>query len=250
MDNRQHILTELEAISPFMADLAPVNPYTVPAGYFTALPAAVMEKIGLELALEGGSVNSYQVPEGYFEGLAGDILSKIQISQVPVNEVSAELAEIAPFLNTIPKQQVYTVPAGYFSKADFVTAASNNKKEAKIITLKFARKWMQYAAAAVMAGILVTGAFLFTDTNKPAHEKYDQVDVPAELNKVSEAELVTYLDNPEHSVAINAGPAIPYGSQALTEVKNTIQLVSDEELDQYLKENSDPAEIILPVKSN
>ena len=233
-----------------MADLAFVNPYKVPEGYFTALPAAIMEKIELDLALEGGSINTYQVPEGYFEGLAGNILSTIQTSQVPVNEVSTELATIAPFLNTISKQQVYTVPAGYFSKTDFVAAAGNDSKETKTVTLRFARKWMQYAAAAVMAGILVTGAFLFTDTNKPGYEKYDQVDVPAELNKVSEAELVTYLDNPEHSVVINARPAMPSGSQALTEIKNTIQLVSDEELDQYLKENSDPAEIISPVKSN
>lgn len=250
MENRQQILAELEAISPFMADLAPVNPYKVPAGYFIALPAAVMEKIALELAIEGGSVNLYQVPDGYFEGLAGDILSKIQTTQIPVNEVSEELAEIAPFLNTISKQQVYTAPAGYFSKTDFVAAVGNEKKETKIVTLKFARKWMQYAAAAVMAGILVTGAFLFTDINKTVYEKYDQVDVPAELNKVSEAELVTYLDNPEHSVVINAGPSIPSGRQALTEIKNTIQLVSDEELDQYLKANSDPADIIPPVKSN
>lgn len=250
MNNRHQIVTELKEISPFLADILPVNPYTVPAGYFTALPAMLVEKISLESALEGGSINRYQIPQGYFEALAGNILSKIQISKIPEKEVSQELAEIAPFLNTISKQPVYTVPANYFNQTDFIAATRNEKSESKLITLKFARKWMQYAAAAVMAGILVTGAFLFTDTNKVVYEKYDQVDVPSALNKVSVAELETYLDNPEHSVVINGVPAISSGNQALTEVKNTIQRVSDEELDQYLKENGDPTEITAPAKSN
>jgi hypothetical protein len=120
-----------------------------------------------------------------------------------------------------------------------LTAAMHAPKEAKVITLRIARKWMQFAAAAVMAGILVTGAFLFTDDRSGIEQtKNDIPDVSSEMNKVSEDELVTYLDNPEHIVAAPAATSLATEAE-LADVKNNLHQLSDEELNQYLKENAE-----------
>lgn len=238
MENKADILQELREISPLIVDFQSVNPYGIPGGYFTAFPEMMLEKIRIEEMLVNASANTYGVPAGYFEGLSANILSKIKTGETN-NEVNTELAELAPLLNTISKEQVYTVPAGYFDEID-LTAAMQEPKEAKVITLRIARKWMQFAAAAVMAGILVTGAFLFTDDHGNLNNTgIDVPDISSEMNAVSEDELATYLNNPEHIVAAPASTSLATEAE-LVEVKNNLQKLSDEELSQYLKENAEP----------
>ncbi|MDB5212005.1 MAG: hypothetical protein JWQ30_2832 [Sediminibacterium sp.] len=243
MENKTDILQELRNISPLIVDIQSVNPFSVPAGYFEGLPAAILEKIRIGAILDNASADTYEVPAGYFEGLSANILSKIKMGEL--NGLAAELNEVAPLLNTISKSEVYTVPAGYFDQMDL---SAVTRKEGKVITLRIARKWMQYAAAAVMAGILVTGAFLYNDGNSSLTGiKADSSDVSFEMNKVSEAELVTYLDNPEHSVAVPAATTL--ASEAdLVDVKNNLSRLSDEELNQYLKENAEPFESAVSEK--
>jgi hypothetical protein len=176
---------------------------------------------------------------GYFESLSATILEKIKSNSI---EIKRELDEVAPLLNTISKQQVYTVPDGYFAGLNAVDGIKKIKREPKVITLRIARKWMQYAAAAVMAGVLVTGAFLYTDNGNS-----DVVGVSYGLNKVSDTELVEYVDNPEHFVAAPAATSLASESE-LVEIKDNIQKVSDEELNQYLKENAEPFDIVASEK--
>lgn len=242
MENRHQISAELNGISPFMAEMELINPFAIPAGYFETLPRAIIEKILREEVLIPGFANNnaYQVTMGYFEGLPGNILSKIKQIAATKNEVRAELEGIAPLLNTVIKKEVFSVPAGYFDQANFVSSAVNEKKEAKIVHLKITRRWMQYAAVAMVAGVLVTNAFLFTDTNSYLeYAKYDRLDLPSELNKVSEDELVKYLNYPEHFVIATPGSTISESEEALSDVKNNLHLLSDEELDKYLKESAE-----------
>ena len=240
MENRQEISVELKEISPYLAKMAPINPYALPMGYFTELPSAIMEKIRIEVVLQGGSGQAYQAPEGYFEGLSENILAKIQQQPGASSEVRAELEAVAPFLNTLGKQPLYTVPPGYFEQADFATTARNKQKEGGIFKLKMAGRWMQYAAAALVAGVLVTGAFLYSDKNDYAeYEKFNRLDIPAELNKVSEEDLGKYLDNHEHFVT--APEITAPAAQELADENEPIKALSDEELGQYLKQNAEPA---------
>jgi hypothetical protein len=240
MENKADILQELREISPLIVDFQSVNPYSVPGEYFTALPGNILEKIQVEAVLPNTSANTYGVPAGYFEGLSTNILAKIKTTEAN-DEVRVELTEAAPLLNTISKEQVYKVPPGYFAGMD-LTAVMKSPEEAKVITLRIARKWMQFAAAAVMAGILVTGAFLFTDDRTSIEQtKNDIPDVSSEMNKVSEDDLVTYLDNPEHIVAAPATTSIATEAE-LADVKNNLHQLSDEELSLYLKENAEPFE--------
>jgi hypothetical protein len=224
MEYREEILNELREISPLLARDHIVTPYRVPAGYFEALTPVLIDRVQDSELLPDYQLNMYKVPQGYFESLAANILEKVRYES-STNEVHAELETIAPLLNTIGRGNVYAIPAGYFDQLDPVPA----KQEAKVVPFRKARRWMQYAAAAMISGILVTGAFLYTDTgNDLTGEK---MDVPAELNKVSAGELSNYLDNPDASqVAVN---------DITADEKNNIKAVSDEELDQYLAEHAD-----------
>jgi hypothetical protein len=238
MENRKDILSELQLISPVLAGLEPVNLFRVPDGYFNAFPDGILAKIT-------ATVETYQVPSGYFEELAGNILLKIKAGS---EEIRAELDEVAPLLNTISRREVFSVPAGYFEQANLAETSINTKKDVKVVRMRKANRWMQYMAAAMMAGILVTGAFLFTDTNSDlSNEKNERLDISSELNKVSDDELVTYVNNPEHAAAAPATTQLA-SEEELADVKHHIKQVSDEELNLYLKENGEPFDTIATEK--
>jgi hypothetical protein len=235
MENSVEIIGELRQISPFLAENRPGMPYAVPAGYFDAFPPQILGTVVEQVpVLNGIPASSFQAPEGYFESLAGNLLQKIRRQ-----EADGGLMEDTPLLNSISKQNVFSVPAGYFEKAVVVP----EKQKAKLVTL--ARKWTQYAAAAVIAGILVTTAFLVTDTTRePEYKKYERLDLPTELDKMSENELVNYLVTPELPANVTAS-----NNDVITAVKDNIQSLSDEELNQYLKENTD-TDLLIPASNN
>lgn len=240
MENRKIIITELQAVAPLIAAISQAKLYTVPEGYFASLPAVMAEKIRVEEMLAQASVPVYEVPDGYFAALPGEILSRIQTNHT----VREELDEVAPLLNTIDKETPYEVPATYFAQADFARLARYQQPQARIVSLRLARKWMQYAAAALVTGVLVTGAFLYTDNPANIEETtYKTIDLSSELNKVSETELANYLDNPEHAAVANTVTTLT-SEEILTDVKNNLQQVSDEELKQYLTDNAENYEML------
>lgn len=245
MDKRAHITEELNPIAPLVAGIWVMELYTVPKGYFASFADVMAERIRIEALLNEASVPVYEVPDGYFEQLPGTILATIQSS----SEIKHELEEIAPLLSTIGKKNVYEIPADYFVQADLARHARREQTAgAKRVSFRIARRWMQYAAAAVFAGVLITGAFLFTDNPANIEEgKYQSIDLSSELDKVSEADLLKYLDNPEH---VAAAPAtVQLASEAdMAEVKNHLQNVSDEELKQYVTENAEVYETVTSEK--
>lgn len=224
MNTKQEILDELKLVSPGLAETAVPCPYKVPTGYFDTVPELIMSRLEQEAHLPVMPAIAYSVPDGYFESLTGNILEKIRKQDTAYNEVQAELQELAPLLNTIPRSAVYSVPSGYFDTVSFVPPA----KPAKLINLSVARKWTQYAAAAAVIGIFVLGGFLYTGRNNTDYNTYSRMDVPTELNNVSETDLSAYLSNPEAQEM-----------DAVAEINNNINSMSDEDLDQYLSENQD-----------
>ena len=249
MEQRTEIWNELQSISAFVAAIPLNSTYLVPEGYFAAFPSNMLEKAITSALLPHAASTPFQVPEGYFEAFPSGILARLA-NKEEENPV-AELAGIAPLLSTVSKKEVYTVPKGYFAETDFARTARSSVSEGKVITLRIARKWIQYAAAAVVTGILVTSAFLFTDdsSNYQENTSYERADVSSSLKKVSEEELVQFLSNPEHSPAVSANTLLA-SDEELTDVKNNIRKISDEELSQYLKENGEIYEVPLPEKEN
>jgi hypothetical protein len=223
MDTNETILGELRVIFPIVASVSREDVFVVPDRYFDMLPDRIMGKI-LIVGLGNAKNSPLTIPIGYFNNLSSTILNKIKFQQ---SESFSELEEIAPLLNTISKQPVYSVPDKYFQNFNVkIVPAKKKKLTATIVSFHNTRKWISYAAAAVMAGLLVTGAFLYTD--RPA-----SFDLSKEVNKLSDDELNSYI-NYDHSVVITPD-SINLGSS--TDVQSNLKLVSDEELKQYLENN-------------
>ncbi len=196
METKVEIKAELIAVSPFLVGISKSMPQTLPNGYFDSFSAEM-----LQLAKESSL------------------------------SVESELASIAPLLNQISKTPVQNMPEGYFT--DFTIQPT--KESAKIVQMRVIRKWVSYAAAAMIAGILITAGFVFNNKNSKSFdfEFYSKIDVPAALNQASEDALQDYL-NSTASLSGTEHIAIPEEMENINQ--GNFQQISDEELKEYLKE--------------
>ncbi len=228
MAQKEEILSELKGVSPFLIGIGNDNLYAVTVHYFEELPVQLLNFIQTENLQFGGKTNSFKIPEGYFDHFANTVFEKVKAQQK--SEIYSELEDIAPILNIISKKNIYAVPENYFEhlRADVV---KQKKQNAKVVSSTIARKWLNYAAAAMVAGILVSSAFLFTD-------KKSSYDFSNEVNKISDDELQNYIDNNVHTVTFGDEAELN-GSSKLPELDEHLQSISDEELQQYLNENGE-----------
>lgn len=118
--NSVAVMEELSGISPFLAAIPRVNPFSVPYGYFNALESNLLDSIALarEPSPTGVTTNPFELPAGYFEGLAEKITARAAGSDAP------------------------------------------NRREAPVVSLPGRKRvlWKPLAAAAVMAGVIVATA--------------------------------------------------------------------------------------------
>jgi len=70
MEESTNILNELTALSPTLAAINKVNPFTVPNGYFDTLSDDILAQTFREQ-------HSPAIPAGYFNTLADNILNKL-----------------------------------------------------------------------------------------------------------------------------------------------------------------------------
>ena len=197
MKNTDTILIEMQSIAPSIAAIGTGMPYMVDAQYFENLPEILLEQVQFNHNT-GLSDTPYQVPPSYFDGLSTQLL----------NRIAAETTVEAPI----------------------------QKTTAKIVRFNQVKRWMSYAAAAILAGILITNAFLFTD--KPTYseyEKYRTLDIPSTLDLVSDADLTNYIQSNSHVNSIEE--MVVSESQALPNLSENMELLSNENLDTYLQEN-------------
>jgi hypothetical protein len=200
MYSRNPIQAELAEIAPALANASLELPYQTPKGYFEALePLALVQ----EPAFVTDSPLPFQAPTGYFDSLPQALMNRIK-----AQELAATILE-QPKLDQNP---------------------------APVVQMVKARKWVMYAAAAMLTGILVTGAFLFSD--KPVNQmkqQYEMEDLGAALDAVPDAALEQYLED-NQTIAIDEVLSTP--SQKLPELSDHIQNISNEKLNDYLEENS------------
>ena len=115
MRNPEEILNELRSISPLIASMEKVNPWTVPDGYFDKLAEGIAGRVKYEYpqqtSLEG-KVAGQQVPEGYFDHLSESILSRIRAQEMEEGLRDSEF----PVLESLRKVPVFKVPEGYFDQ--------------------------------------------------------------------------------------------------------------------------------------
>lgn len=237
MNHREEITAELKQIDPSMTQWPFHMPYRVPAGYFNAITEKLLECALIGLHIEKSQC--YKVPAGYFDQLPDNILRAIRRE-----EVEQELEVLAPVLNRVSKQMPYTTTLmPEFDMEVIMERAAVNEIPVIQMPVSKTRKWMPYAAAAVVTGVILATAFLYNDYNSNAVDtttiaNYAQMDVSQEISKLSEEELNTYLAATEKLV-INTGDRDVYGIEVLPEVDEHIEMMSDDELKQYLEESAE-----------
>lgn len=204
MENRTDILNELQELSPVIAAIEKVNVFRVPDGYFGHLSTDIMTGIEIENGINSKiSLNTSfsEAPAGYFESFADNVLSKIR--SLTTEDATAELRTLSPMLYSVQNENVFEVPKGYFEGlSDDVLDKVKSKHQKVIVMGRRTRTFFKYAAAAAFTGIMALGVFKFTGTSNKAAELPDYVkiglnikDIDQELAKISEIEIVNYLES-------------------------------------------------------
>jgi hypothetical protein len=156
MNSAHTILSETKAISPAVANLPKINPFTLPAGYFETSLTQIKELVQKESAEDEKQIenailpvldrtNAFALPNEYFNNFSNTLLAKVRSSQ----SVSDELNEIAPILIPTRAENPFYVPNGYFSSNSFELPS----KKSGITPVFQMRSLLRYAAAACIVGL-------------------------------------------------------------------------------------------------
>jgi hypothetical protein len=195
-----------DPFSSILAEAGRRTPYSVPSGYFEAnAPLLCVARVN----------NPYTIPAEYFEG------------QVP--------------LLAIARNNPYAVPAGYFDEqatAGRVAAAMKDAVEAggaKVIGIGVRRmNWLKYAAAAVVAGFIVTVGLLRIHTARDRQTV--PIDIAKTMSTVSDQELQNFLTVQGASFEQPVSSAATLGVND-NDLKALLGNVPDGELKQYMEEH-------------
>jgi hypothetical protein len=231
-DAIQQELTDLRSSLPIDANKQPV--FTVPEGYFENFAASVLatlkrqQQITAVDELEHLSPvlaaipkhTPYHVPENYFSNLATDLPAFAGDEALP------------GFLQTHTKQMPYSVPSGYFDGLAAQVAAKVAKPQAKVIP--FRTRFIRYAAAAVMVGLMVTAGFFYSNRSGPVAldpAKQPGAWVAQKLKNIPKKDIEAFLNT------VDTGS----GSRELAQkgggdVQALLRDVPTTELDAFLKE--------------
>ncbi len=245
MTQRDNILQELRELQSKLADHTPENIYSVPTGYFDGLVEEVLRRIRAleaenavdELACLSPLLSKlskkmpYTVPAGYFEGMETSLISSVSTGSQSAKE---ELETLSPLLSGLKKKMPYSVPAGYFESLGEKRASNKTK----VVSLG-SRKWIRFAAAAIVTGIIVTIGFLYFSPveNGPGSSfaRFEKK-ITKEIKKTSDKELDDFIQQfsdaglDTEETVINIPDA---------EVKELLKDVPETELKKFLEETAD-----------
>lgn len=230
MEHNPNIALELKEISPTVAAIENNNPFSVPHGYFDAFPGKILEMIRKE---------------------------SVDFS-LAVNETEA----LSPLLASLKQKTTFTVPENYFEQFN-AKITENTPKQIKeqhaapVRSISDSRKWVKYAAAAAIAGLVGLGSVLFLNNsgNVSGNDKIHQENALAandqrnttsadELSKVPDTILNEYLAVlPTEAETDNADSAdAAFYNLALLNIDDKgladiLHEVSDDDLKNFAEEN-------------
>lgn len=218
MENEYLILDQIKQLK--------ANPYKVPVSYFEGLSDAILLRVNFRK-------NTYNTPENYFENLPSAILQKVK--QTRVREVEAELETIAPLLNTISKQPIYSVPQHYFEHLSVY-------KQAEVVQLYLQKKWLKYAVAAAVVSVVSVAALLYNNNgnNQALMASYQQAvktNIESSLPGIADDDLANALNETTALAATNFDESKELPWNNLSNLQSEFEFVSDEELSSYVQEN-------------
>ena len=225
MHSNLTIQNELKELNSILAGISNTNVYTVPDGYFEAMALDILNTLQQVSDISPNAA----VPEGYFEGLADGIMNKIKDGLAMKDEGSA-------LLSTVRNVNPYTVPHGYFE-----TLAGNIVNQlpqpAKVIVMRKRSSFFNYAAAAVITGIL--GLSVVSIVDKRQQDKILPETAALNLNfdealaNVSDDDIVAYLQKGGEDV--NAA-LVASASEDKNLPEQVDYLTDDKTLDKLLNE--------------
>ncbi len=223
------------------------NVYQAPQGYFDSLAGNIMNRIKAqetnsakeELELlspllgQIGKKNPFSSPEGYFNDFSGNIVAGVKA----IDFVNEELENLSPVMLGLKDKQVYEVPLGYFDTTTAVILAKAKQQQpAKVISIGFGKRIMQYAAAAVVIGIIAISGYVIS--NKPGNiagpvASTNQGLDSAVVAKIPDQEMESFLNTNTSSLADISDD----NTVSDNDIKDLLADISDEELQQYLEQH-------------
>jgi hypothetical protein len=187
----------------------PVNPFTVPEGYFDSLEDRIVSYKNLEELKKNESSGGFAVPENYFEELTGNIQSRINIDAA-LNKEEPGFAIPEGYFDSL-EQQIqsrifieealnegtgdFAVPEGYFNKLNAAilnkTVNADEVRRHAVVRKLFASTAFKYATAACFALFLGGGILLSELTSVNSDHKHTFLH--KQLSGVSAADIKDYL---------------------------------------------------------
>lgn len=250
MTQKDNILQELRELNSNLANVDLQNIYSVPVGYFDGLTSQVLNRIkALEAATPVEELSflspmltnvskqlPYSVPPGYFEELAEKAMQSVHESN-DYQTAKEELETLSPLLSGLPKQMPYAVPQGYFETLSGNINTEKNKPVTKVVSIT-SHKWLRYAAAAVITGVITLGGFLYVNSLNhfdPVEQPYAWV--KKSIQKINKNDIDAFVkladvQLPNQTVVLST-PVKP------DEIKELMKDVSDKEIQDFLNETPD-----------
>jgi hypothetical protein len=238
MAQREYILQELRAINSSLAGIEKHPMYEVPMGYFDNLAGEIMRKVR---ASDAATANEelfhlspmlndlskrgpYSVPAGYFDSIEKKLAEIIFTSKDQT--VEEELETLSPLLLQLRDKPTYSVPEHYFEQLDQATPVQARK------VFSIARsKWVRYAAAAIVVGLVATIGFRFLNKKETAESTDKSLAwVEKNLKKVSTDDISAFVE----SVSTESTDIVK--TETKDEVRNLLKDVTDKEIQDFLND--------------
>ncbi|HEU0110531.1 MAG TPA: hypothetical protein VFQ73_06615 [Flavisolibacter sp.] len=228
MNRHNNINDELNGLNSNLPSSSDNNPFSVPEGYFDGLATSIMAKIKgqgeLSACEEIASLSPliagiprtmpYAIPEHYFQAV---------IDELPVFIRD----EDSLVLSFIDKTMPYQVPLGYFSNLPEQVLSKLHDSKPKVVHLG-ARKWMRYAVAAMVTGIIAFSGYFYLN------QKNNRLDADRplahQLKNVSTKELDEFIKTTDISSASMETARVT----SSPEVEKLLTGVTDTELEAFL----------------
>jgi hypothetical protein len=234
MTEQSNISQELAAVAPTLSGVKRDNVYSVPLNYFDCLSENVLQVVKEKetAAVNFSNINPYKTPIDYFDHLSSRVMQKISKQVETVNtKVEDELAEIAPLVAKISRQNLYSVPAGYFE-----SLRPAKLEKGRVVAFGTFKRFSKYLVAALVIGVIVMARIvLFDGDNTGSLPPVAEFKIQ-DIQKLSEADIATYLESNSAAgdIAITLTDE-PVGSE--TDAEGILDEMTDEEIQKYLKEN-------------
>ena len=242
MTNRNDILNELKELGSNLSVTPFKNIYTVPTGYFEGFASQMLARAkAMDAADTNDELNHlspflnslskatpFTTPAGYFDGLEERMMNVVRVS-AGYQTTDEELESLSPLLQGLKKENPYKVPQGYFEN---ISAPVAQQTETKIVSME-SRKWLRYAAAAIMIGVIAIVGVKLINQEKIDPNKNSHAWVEKNVKKVSSDKIEEFINLTEKEKSFEEAVA---STGKIDDIKEFLKDVPENEIQDLLKD--------------